>query len=405
MRAARSKNWQLTLLLSLVLGIAPLASAADFAVPGAEFPLQVHGFVSQGAFKTTDNNYLGYSEQGSFAFTEVGLNFTQQVSDKLRVGLQVFARDLGPLGNYQPRFDWYYVDYRFRDWLGVRAGHTRIPFGLFNDSSEVDAARVPILLPQSVYPADHLEYLLSQTGFELYGDVEAGPAGSFEYRAYGGTLDLDQPKAPAGATLTGFAVPYVVGGRLMWTTPLDGLTAGASYQTVRLDGTYHLDPALEQLLVAAGLLPPGLGGTLPTVYRVYLSVASLSYRTGNLELSAEYSRWIGNFASAAPKLFPPHTVNERYYAMASYRVLPWLTPGAYYSAFFPNVDERSEQKDYQRDAALFVRFDLTRHWLVKLEGHYLSGTAALDPALHGQKDLNDLPGQWGLLMLKTTAYF
>lgn len=402
----RWTQWQFALLLFAAFGSASLASAADFPLEGGlDNPLQVHGFVSQGAYKTTDNNYLGSSEQGSFAFTEVGLNFTQQLGDKLRVGLQVFARDLGPLGNYQPQFDWYYVDYRFRDWLGIRAGHTRIPFGLYNDTSEVDAARVPILLPQSVYPADHLEYLLAQTGFELYGDVAAGPAGSFEYRAYGGTLDIDTPTAPTGTTLSDFAVPYVVGGRLMWSTPLDGLTVGASYQTVRLDGTYHLDPALEQILVAAGLLPAGLDATVPTVFRVFLSVASLNYRIGNLELSAEYSRWIANFATPAPKVFPPHTVNERYYAMASYRVLRWLTPGAYYSAYYPNVDERSEQKDYQRDAAFFVRFDLTRNWLVKLEGHYLSGTAALDPALNGQKDLNDLPGHWGLFMLKTTAYF
>lgn len=406
MRTAELKDWPLALLFCLVLGQAPLALAADLSLsPGAEFPLQIHGFVSQGAFKTTANNYLGDSERGSLAFTEVGINFTQPLSDKLRIGLQVFARDLGPLGQYQPRFDWYYLDYRFRDWLGVRAGRTRIPFGLYNDTSDVDAARVPVLLPQSVYPTDNLEYLLAQTGFELYGDVGAGPAGSFEYRTYGGTLDLSTPSLPSGTTLSDFAVPYVVGGRLMWSTPLDGLTAGASYQTLRLDGTYHLDPALAQSLEAAGLLPPELGGTVSTALRVYLSVASLRYRTGRLELSAEYSRWIVNFDTRAPKLFPPHTVSERYYAMATYQVLRWLTPGAYYSAYFPNVDRRSEQKDYQRDAAFFLRFDLTRNWLVKLEGHYLSGTAALNRRLNGQKDLNDLPGHWGLLMLKTTAYF
>jgi hypothetical protein len=191
----------------------------------------------------------------------------------------------------------------------------------------------------------------------------------------------------------------------MWSTPLAGLTVGASYQTLRLDGTYQFDPALAQVLQGAGLLPADFDGSLQTAYRVYLAVASLSYRIGGLELSAEYSRWIGNFASEAPKLLPPHTVNERYYAMATFRVLPWLTPGAYYSVYYPTVEERSQQKDHQRDAAFFVRFDVTRNWLVKLEGHVMSGTAALDPNLNDQKDLNTVPGHWGLLMLKTTAYF
>ena len=64
-----------------------------------------------------------------------------------------FTHDLGPLGNYRTRFDWFYLDYRFWDWLGVGAGRTKVPFGLYNESSDVDAARVPVLLPQSVYPA------------------------------------------------------------------------------------------------------------------------------------------------------------------------------------------------------------------------------------------------------------
>ncbi len=91
--------------------------------------MQIHGFVSQGYIKTTRNNYLTDSarRQGSFDFTEVGINFTKQLNDKLRVGLQLFAHDLGPLGNYSPQFDWYYLDYHLFDWLGIRAGKTSCP--------------------------------------------------------------------------------------------------------------------------------------------------------------------------------------------------------------------------------------------------------------------------------------
>ena len=55
-------------------------------------------------------------------------------------------------------------DYRFKDWLGIRAGRVKIPFGLYNDSSDVDSARVPILLPQSLYPTLNRDFLLAQTG-------------------------------------------------------------------------------------------------------------------------------------------------------------------------------------------------------------------------------------------------
>ena len=43
----------------------------------------------------------------------------------------------------------------------------RLPFGLYNDINDIDAARVPILLPQSIYPATSRDYLLAQTGFLL----------------------------------------------------------------------------------------------------------------------------------------------------------------------------------------------------------------------------------------------
>ena len=52
-----------------------------------------------------------------------------------------------------------------------------------------------------------------------------------------------------------------------------------------------------------------------------------------------------------------------------------------------------------------MRFDLTSFWLLKLEGHYMYGTAALDPALNGNAPLASLAPSWGLLVLKTTAYF
>ena len=97
-------------------------------------------------------------KRGSFEFAEVGINFTKALSDRLRLGVQLFARDLGPIGNYDAKFDWFYLDYRLSDWLGLRAGRVKLPFGLYNEINDVDAARVPILLPQSVYSTRNRDY-------------------------------------------------------------------------------------------------------------------------------------------------------------------------------------------------------------------------------------------------------
>jgi len=369
--------------------------------------IQTHAFVSQGFLKTSQNNYLASSKRGSFEFSEVGINFTKGLTDNFRVGVQLFTHDLGPVGNYRTQFDWYYLDYRFADWLGFRAGHTKIPFGLYNDSSDFDSARVPILLPQSVYPIDHREYLLAQTGAEIYGNVRLGELGNLEYRAYGGTLDLGAPAPTApGITVGKVSVPYVAGGRAMWATPIAGLQAGASFQALRIDADYQFNPQLVPVFQALQLLPADFNGTLNAKFRVKLWVGSLEYQNGGLLLSAEYSRWIGEFESRAPRLLPPHIVNERYYAMISYRLTPWFVPGAYYSAYFPNVDQRGGSRShYQRDVAVSLRYDLTDHWLFKIEGHVLDGTAVLDKSLNDGQEPATLAKQWGMLLLKSTAYF
>lgn len=386
---------------------APAPPPEPLADPATDVTdVRIHAFVSQGVIKTTNNNYLARSKRGSAEFSEVGFNLTTSLSPDLRVGVQMFAHELGPLGNYTPTFDWYYLDYRFRDWLGVRVGRNKIPFGLYNDSADIDAARVPILLPQSLYPIDHRDYLLAQTGIELYGNQRLGPLGQIEYRGYGGTLNLATPPPPApGVTIDKVDMPYVYGGRLSWLTPVEGLTAAASYQALRFDWNYNFVPELVPVFQSVGLLPPGSGPTLPVQFRVKLWVTSLEYQLGNLLVAAEYGRWIGKFNSRAPALLRPHTVNERYYGMVSYRVTPWFTPGAYYSVYYPNIEQRDSRKDYQRDLALSVRFDLTPNWLLKLEGHWMNGTAALEASMNDVKDVQELDKNWSAFLAKTTAYF
>ena len=367
---------------------------------------EMHAFVSQGFMKTTKNNYLAKSQRGSFEFSEVGLNLTERLTDDLRLGVQLFTYDLGPLGNYRTQFDWYYLDYKFRDWFGIRVGRTKIPFGLYNDSSDIDAARIPILLPQSIYPIDHRDYLLAQTGGEIYGNVGLGSLGSLEYRGYGGTITLQTPASTTpGITETNLTVPYIYGGRALWSSPVEGLTLGASYQALRIDWDYQVAAPLIPPLQMAGLLPAGFSGTLPVQFLIKFWIASLEYQTGDFTVSSEYSRWIASFVSDAPKLLPGHVVNERYYAMASYRVTPWFTPSVYYSVYFPDVTQRSLRSNYQRDAALSLRYDLNTHWLLKIEGHYMNGTAALDPTLNDGHNVQTLDKDWAMLLVKSTAYF
>jgi hypothetical protein len=361
--------------------------------------VEIHGFVSQGYIKTNKNNYLTAtdSRRGSFEFSEAGINLTKILNDKLRLGVQLFTRDLGPLGNYQATFDWFYLDYRFADWLGIRAGRTKLPWGLYNELGDVDAARVPVLLPQSVYPIRSRNYLLAQTGAELYGFVQLGPAGGVEYRIYGGTIFIDSSTSGPYKTES-LTVPYLIGGRLLWETPLLGLRAGGSLQALRLNYDFS-----SPTLVGHAGAPGGIArAAIPAV----LWVGSLEYAGPKLLLASEYGRWHVEIQDSIPEVIPQvTTVSERFYVMGAYRLSPWFTPGLYYSMFYRDKDKRDSREDFQSDLALTLKFDLGPHWLLKLEGHYMDGTADLTPALNPGAALSALPETWFLFLAKTTVYF
>lgn len=383
--------------------VAPSFASDATVAPSSLAGVELHGFVSQGFFATTANNYLGNSERGTFELTEVGLNITDVLRDDFRVGMQVFARDLGPIGNYTPKFDWFYLDYRFRDWLGIRAGRTKLPFGLYNDTSDIDAARVPVLLPSSVYPTQNRDFLLAQTGGELYGYVGLGALGALDYRLYGGTVFFD---AEGSSVVGDVEVPYVVGGRGMWQTPVVGLQLGGSLQALRLEALYALDAATLGGLEAAGKLPVGFDGNVRINIPAVLAVASVEYVTGDLLLAAEYSRWYVEATYQPAGLFPDvSSVSERMYGMASYHVAPWFTPGVYYSVLHPDVDQKDGRDAYQHDLALTFRYDINANWLLKLEAHAMRGTADLDPSLNDGMPRSSLTKDWALALIKTTAYF
>ena len=367
------------------------AAAVELTLPGQLPSLDVHAFISQGFLLTSANDYLADSSRGSFEFSEVGLNVTLPATDRLTLGLQIFARKLGPLGDYRATLDWYYLDYHWRDWLGIRAGRVKLPFGLYNDISDIDSARTAVLLPQSVYPAQNRDFLLAQTGVEAYGYKRLGPAGALDYRLYAGTIFLDvKPQPGSPFAVVDLNVPYVAGGRVQWL-PIDGLRLGGSLQFLRLD---------TDLLLASISAPVAV--KIPAT----LWVASAEYTVHDFLFAAEYSRWLVTTQSSNPSVFPEgSTTSERAYALASYRLNPWLQAGAYYSRLVPNVDRRTWPAGIQHDFALTLRFDVNQYWLIKAEGHYMRGTAGLSSSLNGNVPLSALTPDWALFAVKTTAYF
>src|ERR1035437_3337463 len=133
--------------------------------------IEIHGFLSQGYIKTTkENNFpVTNSGQGSFNFNDFGINFSKELTPDLHVGLQLFAFDRGTYGRDAITVDLAFGDYRFKDWLGFRAGKVKIPLGLYNEARDNDALRTFIFLPQNEYYEYERDSIMAMIGGSLYG--------------------------------------------------------------------------------------------------------------------------------------------------------------------------------------------------------------------------------------------
>jgi hypothetical protein len=373
--------------------------------------MQFHGFVSEGGFISTSNEYIGTSSRGSLKMLEAGANFSVQLLDQLRVGMQLVVRDVGTLSEDLPRFDWAVADYRFQSWLGLRAGIIRLPLGLYNEYEDIDAARTAILMPQSLYPIRNRDALISHTGFALYGDLSLGAVGALDYQAWLGTLSIPRSALDlAGATLNSTDTKYVTGGQLFWRPPIPGLRVGGTFMQASIDFDLTLDASVLSQVIAAGALPAGSDGKLlisqsPTTFWV----ASAEYIQGDWLFAAEYGRWLKHQQTSLPQLIP--TVDEdseRFYAMATYRLSSAFEFGTYYSVTHADVHDRNgsdpKYKEnfwaFQRDLAASIRFDVNEYWLWKLEAHYINGVSELQPSKNPNPDQ-----YWGLFLFRTTVTF
>jgi hypothetical protein len=360
------------------LAFACLLSAQDIQFKAGNFPVQVHGFASQGFMLSEGNNYLtANTNSGSFAFTDFGANASIQFNDKFRFGAQIYDRNLGQLGRWRPTLDWATADYRFADWLGIRAGRVKTVFGLYNDTQDMEFLHTWALLPQSIYPLDLRSSNMAHNGADLYGTFNFRRLGSLSYTAYAGSIPFARyggyayGAAAFGVNLTGM-VGVAEGADLRWQTPVSGLLAGVSYVHRSVSSRGFIENISDF---------KSDSGRYDNRSQFYVQ-----YIHDKLKIDAEYRRMIRErlIFDLNPEFINETSTDSRSaYISGSYRVHPKLELGAYYSRFYQDwADTLSSADNHIYDKALTARIDITPHWDIKLEGHLMDGYAGND-AFHG----------------------
>ncbi|MDM8517116.1 hypothetical protein QUF76_13015 [Desulfobacterales bacterium HSG16] len=329
--------------LGIMIGIVPSVRAFEIG------DIEIHGFISQGYLITDNNNYMADTKGGTFQFDEMGLNFSADVTDQLHIAMQIFSRDLGDVGNNEVGLGYAFGDYRWLNWLGVRAGKIKIDYGLYSEIREMDMFRTLIMLPQSVYPEIWRDSFSNINGVSFYGYVPGGFMGKFAYNFQIGAMDFDPDGGFAGylhhklnddLNLTDIDSDYSWFSNIQWHTPVQGLKWKGSYYRIEgMSAQGDLSMVTKE------------GDTFDTVIHYDFArkdgfTLSLEYLWKNLTVSAEYSEdtldsninFEDETIQAPPGGGPPETTSQGWYLSASYRFTDWLESALTYSEYYPNKD-------------------------------------------------------------------
>ena len=379
----------------VLLASSSLVIAADD--PFAGLNLEAHGFASFGYLKTWGNNWLGETLDGTDEFWEAAANVIARPLDRLRLGAQLITRDLGNSINGRVELDWAYADWRASDELGVQVGRIKIPYGLYGESVDVDAARTTIFT-SLLYGRKERDLRLTTDGAKLYGRVHevdwALCAGQRQLQAGGDTATSFRDSAGL-AEVSDIHYDLLAAGMLHWHTPLPGL--GLRLTLNWLNGLELAGPL--------ALAPLELAYSLPNTYA---GVASALYERGDWTWSLEYAR---QYASSQTTTLTPigggpasqtfGSLNRDIACLgATWAVRPWCELYLGFDGLWEDPTDR-HAKDFEETLVAAIDLLPTAHWSLKAEFRLTRGVASVEPQLNpdGRDD------HWQTLALKTTVDF
>jgi hypothetical protein len=365
--------------------------------------VQIHGFLTQGFFHSSDNNVYGQSDDGiSPGLTEIGLNVNYQPLDRLRFAAQGLYRRAGDVDRGSVRLDYGLVDLTLFEYdsgkVGIRGGRIKNPFGLYNETRDVPFTHPTILLPQGIYFDRSRSLMLSADGGSLYAEQRTG-FGDFSFKFNVGmpSNDLNEIKTVVLGTRNAqglFKTKPAIATQLNYELNGGEYVFAVSYMDTEFD--YSPVPG-EQLSKSRTRIQPLL--------------FSAQYNGEKLTLTGEYEyRWnnFGSFAEQGGKF-----VTESWYVEGSYRILPKLQATVRYDTISMNKDDRGgdgavalhfpRHVAFAQDWVAGLRWDITPSWMVRADYHRVHGTAWLP--LADNPDPNKTTQDWDLYAVQLSFKF
>jgi hypothetical protein len=298
------------------------------AVEALDDRLEIHGYGHEGYLLTNGNKFLGADSKGTFDYNAMALLFSVKATDDLTIWTQIF----GSLNDF--RLDWAFVDYKFNNNLSVRGGQIKTPIGIYNEIRDIKYLQLSTIEPL-IYQEDlKLAHEAFRGASVVYN--QDLPAGRLSLDAYGGQqVDFEED--------ADLSFRNLVGGRLTYYTPVNGLRVMASGYTSRADMTED------------GVTDSGHNN---------LWMGSVDYHDYGVDLKAEYGR---------TKL---HHINRSgYYVQGGYTFFDKLTPFVRYDYLTTDRSMDDDPSFYQKELTFGVGYKFNSYVAAKLEDHIIRGYA------------------------------
>ncbi len=385
--------------LLFCVGFAPtLVVAIDPAV-------QFHGFFTQGYSYTSDNSFFGSAAaEGSFDYTEVGVNASARPNKYLLATGQILYREAGAADD-RVDLDYALLDYRghsteFVD-AGVRLGRIKNPLGLYNDTRDVAVSRPSVILPQSIYFDRTRDLALSGDGIGFYGERRGDRSVlTVEFNVVKPRVDTDNLE------------PILLGAQRVGRfedepSALVRAILNTAEERLRL----ALSVAAVNLRYEAG--PNDVSDSGDVLFSP--RILSIQYNAERWILTSEYARREFEFDDIAYIPFDTRT-GESFYLQAQYKLADCCWILGRRDVLYQDIDDKSGEKfealtggarpahtQFAKDWTVSLRWQPGRNWLVSAEHHWVQGTAWLP--IEDNPDPAQTVEDWRMFLMLVSVWF
>jgi len=395
-----NRSRRLTCLALAILAAPPGRADASSWKEG----LELHAFVSQGYVHTSDNRFMGDSQNGSFDFREIGASASLRLSPRWLFSAQLLSRKAGDLSNDSVDVDYALVDFTAHSsetWrLGLVAGRFKNPIGLYNDTRDVPFTRPSVFLPQSIYWEKLRDIMLSADGVQGYAEYYSGRHAFFLQLGVGlfqtdsnlewTYLNMDPP----GEFERGSPEPV---GRLLYELDggrvrlgLSGLTAGLTYRPGPVDFLGSGDLDLEYW------------------------VGSFQYNAEKWSFTVEYMQEPVRMEDYGLPVLERDQAAESYYLQGLWSpTSDWELMLRYDAAFLDRKDRSGEEQSahdglprhryYAKTWSVGITWKPDRRIMLRAQHDWVDGTAFLS----GRENLDPttMSDRWRMLSLSVSLGF